>query len=130
MKRFSNLRQSVNSSPSCFSGSCLVLQLCRKAGEDLSLYIVLCDRRFRLDGTGEEERIRIATLPETFIPEAADSIRFMFYFRQLMSDERFPDTINGIAVTPGRSCRRRTSLRSVPTDINALPNGLWSAIRN
>ena len=28
---------------------------------------------------------------------AFDSILPMFYFRQLMSDERFPDTINGIA---------------------------------
>ena len=31
---------------------------------------------------------------------AFDSILPMFYFRQLMSDERFPDTIQGIAVTP------------------------------
>lgn len=29
---------------------------------------------------------------------AFDSILPMFYFRQLMSDERFPDTIQGIAV--------------------------------
>ena len=31
---------------------------------------------------------------------AFDSILPMFYFRQLMSDERFPDTIQGIGASP------------------------------
>ena len=59
---------------------------------------------------------------------AFDSILPMFYFRQLMSDERFPDTIQGIAMTPKMvqteklqlpQCAfgyKRTFYRALPTD--------------
>jgi len=52
---------------------------------------------------------------------AFDSILPMFYFRQLMSDERFPDTIQGIAMTPKmvqtENFRyKRTFYRALPTD--------------
>ncbi len=49
---------------------------------------------------------------------AFDSILPMFYFRQLMSDERFPDTIQGIAVTPKMVQTENFNFRSVPSDIN------------
>ena len=49
----------------------------------------------------------------------------MFYFRQLMSDERFPDTIQGIAVTPKMVQTENFNFRSVPSDINAPSIGLY-----
>ena len=55
---------------------------------------------------------------------AFDSILPMFYFRQLMSDERFPDTIKGIAVTPKMVQTENFNFRSVPSDINAPSIGL------
>ena len=45
---------------------------------------------------------------------AFDSILPMFYFRQLMSDERFPDTIQGIAMTPKMVQTENFNFRSVP----------------
>jgi hypothetical protein len=49
------------------------------------------------DGKGTVRR----DLAGNVYSEAAfDSILPMFYFRQLMSDERFPDTLNGVAITP------------------------------
>ena len=56
---------------------------------------------------------------------AFDSILPMFYFRQLMSDERFPDTIQGIAVTPKMVQTENFNFRSVPSDINAPSIGLY-----
>ena len=56
---------------------------------------------------------------------AFDSILPMFYFRQLMSDERFPDTIQGIAVTPKMVQTENFNFRSVPSDINAPSFGLY-----
>ena len=56
---------------------------------------------------------------------AFDSILPMFYFRQLMSDERFPDTIKGIAVTPKMVQTENFNFRSVPSDINAPSIGLY-----
>ena len=46
------------------------------------------------------------------------SILSMFYFRRLMSDERFPDTLNGVTVTPKIVQTENFNFRNVPTDIN------------
>ena len=49
---------------------------------------------------GQEEgkgTVRRDAAGNIYSEAAFDSILPMFYFRQLMSDERFPDTINGIA---------------------------------
>lgn len=43
----------------------------------------------------------------------------MFYARQLMSDERFPDSSIGVAVTPRMAQTENFTFRSVPSDINA-----------
>lgn len=59
-----------------------------------------------------------------------DSILPMFYFRQLMSDERFPDTINGIAVTPKMVQNENFNFRSVPSDINAPIIGLYPLLES
>ena len=61
---------------------------------------------------------------------AFDSILPMFYFRQLMSDERFPDTIKGIAVTPKLVQTENFNFRSVPSDINAPSIGLYPLLES
>ena len=47
-----------------------------------------------------------------------------------MSDERFPDTINGIAVTPKIVQTENFNFRSVPTDINAPSIGLYPLLES
>ncbi|RGN34739.1 DUF4857 domain-containing protein [Bacteroides oleiciplenus] len=54
-----------------------------------------------------------------YTQEQVDSILPFFYIRQLMADERFPDTIKGIAVTPREIQLTNFSFRSAPSDINA-----------
>lgn len=54
-----------------------------------------------------------------------DSILPMFYARQLMSDERFPDTINGVAVTPKMIQMENFTFRSAPSEVNAAQIGLY-----
>ena len=79
------------------------------------------------DGKGTVRR----DLAGNIYSEAAfDSILPMFYFRQLMSDERFPDTINGIAVTPKIVQTENFNFRSVPTDINAPSIGLYPLLES
>ena len=55
----------------------------------------------------------------TYTQEQVDSILPFFYIRQLMSDERFPDSIKGIAVTPREVQITNFNFRSTPSDINA-----------
>lgn len=59
-----------------------------------------------------------------------DSILPMFYARQLMSDERFPDTINGVAVTPKMVQTENFNFRSVPSDMNTPHIGLYSLLES
>lgn len=55
----------------------------------------------------------------TYTQEQVDSILPFFYIRQLMSDERFPDSIKGVAVTPREVQTTNFNFRSTPSDINA-----------
>ncbi|MDR0891495.1 MAG: DUF4857 domain-containing protein [Mediterranea sp.] len=59
-----------------------------------------------------------------------DSILPMFYYRQLISDERFPDSINGIAVTPRMIQTENFNLRNNPEDINAPKIGLYPLLES
>lgn len=79
------------------------------------------------DGKGTVRR----DLAGNIYTEAAfDSILPMFYFRQLMSDECFPDTIKGIAVTPKLVQTENFNFRSVPSDINAPSIGLYPLLES
>ena len=82
---------------------------------------------------GQEEgkgTVRRDAAGNIYSEAAFDSILPMFYFRQLMSDERFPDTINGIAVTPKIVQTENFNFRSVPTDINAPSIGLYPLLES
>lgn len=61
---------------------------------------------------------------------AFDSILPMFYYRQLVSDERFPDTIKGVPVTPKMIQNENFNFRSVPSDINAPRIGLYPLLES
>lgn len=82
---------------------------------------------------GQEEgkgAIRRDLAGNTYSETAFDSILPMFYFRQLISDERFPDTINGVAVTPKMVQTENFNFRSVPSDINAPVIGLYPLLES
>lgn len=48
-----------------------------------------------------------------------DSILPLFYYRQLMADERFPDTLHGVMLTPRLVQQENFTFRVVPSDINS-----------
>lgn len=54
-----------------------------------------------------------------YTQEQTDSILPFFYMRQLMADERFPDSIQGVAITPREVQLTNFSFRSSASDINA-----------
>lgn len=59
-----------------------------------------------------------------------DSILPLFYARQLMADERFPDTLQGIAITPKMVQTENFNFRSSPSDINAPRIGLYPLLES
>ena len=59
-----------------------------------------------------------------------DSILPMFYFRQLVSDGRFPDTLNNIALTPKRIQTENFIFRLNPQDVNTKKIPLYPLLES
>lgn len=67
---------------------------------------------------------------KTFTEAEFDSILPTFYARQLIADERFPDSINGISVTPRAIQISNFTFRCSPSDINAPKIGLYPLLES
>lgn len=63
-----------------------------------------------------------------YTEEEFDSILPMFYYRQLVTDGRFPETICGRAVTPREVQISNFMFRSTPSDINKPHIGLYQML--
>lgn len=66
----------------------------------------------------------------TFTEEQFDSILPAFYVRQLVTDERFPDSIAGVAVTPRLIQTENFSFRLSPSTIAAPQIGLYPLLES
>lgn len=65
-----------------------------------------------------------------YTQEQTDSLLPFFYMRQLMADERFPDSINGVAITPREVQLTNFSFRSSASDINASKIALYPLLES
>ena len=59
-----------------------------------------------------------------------DSILPMFYYRQLVTDNRLPDTIRGVPVTASKIRRENFIFRTRPLDINVHHPELYSLLES
>lgn len=62
--------------------------------------------------------------------EQADSLLPFFYMRQLMADERFPDTINGVPLTPREVQQANFNFRCTASDVNAVTIPLYPLLES
>lgn len=53
-----------------------------------------------------------------------DAILPLFFVRQLVADERFPDSVNGVAITPKEARMGNFVFRSAPHNVNKPSSGL------
>lgn len=65
-----------------------------------------------------------------YTQEQADTLLPFFYMRQLIADERFPDKIKGITVTPRDVQNSNFSFRIAPSDLNAPKIGLYPLLES
>ena len=65
----------------------------------------------------------------TYTDREFDSILPTFYARQLLNDERFPDSLCGVAVTPRLLQSENFMFRSTPAEINKPRTGLYDVFR-
>ncbi len=65
-----------------------------------------------------------------FTDKEFDSILPFFYYRQLVSDNRFPDSIRGIAVTPRTAQNGNFMFRSSPRQVNATTPAIYPLLES
>lgn len=65
-----------------------------------------------------------------YTQEQVDSLLPFFYMRQLMADERFPDTLHGAGFTPREAQMASFSFRSNPMDINVVKIPLYPLLES
>lgn len=97
----------------------------RSAKTPFTLYSSVIGDFAMMTPSGDKGMVRSDLSGRTYTQAQFDSILPMFYFRQLMSDERFPDTLNGVPVTPRMAQLENFNFRVVPSDINAPRIGLY-----
>lgn len=59
-----------------------------------------------------------------------DSILPLFYYRQLIADERFPDSLKGIELTPRTAQTEGFSFKSTPATVNTPVIGLYPLLES
>lgn len=65
-----------------------------------------------------------------YTEEQFDSILPTFYYRQLVTDDRFPDSICGVAVTPRLIQQNNFTIRFNPSDVNKAQIGLQQLLES
>ncbi len=66
----------------------------------------------------------------TYTREEFDSIFPLFYYRQLVSEGRFPDTLNGVHITPQTAQVNNFSFKISPLEVNAPKAKLYPLLES
>lgn len=83
-----------------------------------------------MENTEGKGMVRHDVAGNVYTQEQVDSLLPFFYVRQLTADERFPDTIGGVAVTPREVHLTNFSFRVSPQDINATTVPLYPLLES
>lgn len=82
-------------------------------------------------GRGEDKKIHYTDRSgRTYTEDQFDSILPTFYYRQLVTDDRFPDSICGVAVTPRMVQLNNFNIRFSPSSLNVNTAGLQQLLES
>lgn len=95
-----------------------------------TLYSSVAERFISIGFSEEKGMARQSDDGTRYTEEQTDSLLPFFYMRQLMADEKFPDTICGIAVTPKEAQMSTFSFRCSPMDINVKKVPLYPLLES
>lgn len=97
----------------------------KKSNTPFTMYSTINDDFIRLIPDGEKGSYWSDSSGARYTQEQADSLLPMFYIRQLTADERFPDTIKGIAVSPKEVTETNFTFHTRPADLNRTSTNLY-----
>ena len=97
----------------------------RPSGQDaFTLYSCVTESFASID-FNDGEIVRHDASGKTYTDREFDSILPLFYYRQLLSDGRQPDTLRGVALTPQTVSMQSFYFRNSPSDINKVKPELY-----
>lgn len=94
-----------------------------------TLYSTVTGEFSWLESTGQGIAYQDAA-GNTFTEKQFDSILPFFYYRQLVADNRFPDSIRGLPVTPRTAQTGNFMFRSSPRQANARTPGIYPLLES
>lgn len=95
-----------------------------------TLYSCIAGDFISIGPDGDRGIVRRDRSGHVYTQEQADSLLPFFSMRQLVADNRFPDSIGGRAVTPHDVQLTSFNFRSSPSDINAPSAGLYPLLES
>lgn len=95
-----------------------------------ALYSTRLNDFLKMDYDEEKGIIREDTKGNHYTQEQTDSLLPCFYVRQLMADQRFPDSIQGMPVTPRNIQLTNFNFRANAYDLNAPVIGLYPLLES
>lgn len=98
-------------------------------GIPFTLYSTVVDDFVWIERDGNES-IRKDTRGNIYSEAEYDSILPLFYYRQLIADERFPNSLKGIKLTPRSAQTEGFSFKSIPSTVNAPAIGLYPLLES
>lgn len=94
-----------------------------------TLYSTVIDDFAWIERTGDRS-IRIDRAGNRYSEQEYDSILPMFYYRQLIADEKFPTELKGVELTPRMAQTENFSFKSTPSAVNVSPIGLYPLLES
>lgn len=95
-----------------------------------SLYSSVCGDFITMSHVEGKGMVKTDSKGKEYSQEEVDSLLPFFYLRQLSADERFPDTVAGVPVTPREVQMSNFNFRSMPSDINTPKIGLYPLLES
>ncbi|MCH5306324.1 MAG: DUF4857 domain-containing protein [Rikenella sp.] len=100
-----------------------------RPGHPFTLYSSVSGQFSWLESS-EQGVVRRDDTGQSLTDKEFDSILPFFYYRQLLSDNRFPDTVCGVPVTPQAVQTGNFMFRSSPRQVNTSPVGLYPLLES
>lgn len=108
---------------------CLSMLNSKKSNPTFVLYSTLIDD-FIVSSTHDGKRVNTDTKKMAYTQAQADSLLPFFYARQLLKDEKFPDSVKGVATNYRDSQHETFFWRSSPRDLNTPKVGVYQMMES
>lgn len=104
---------------------CYAFLTAKPANAPFILYSPIIDDFIVTQKKGDKNVVRFDLKDREYTQKDVDSLLPTFFMRQLVADERFPDTLLGVPVSPKEVQHASFTFRSTPSTVNVPQTGIY-----